>query len=321
LQMAQRMWADTEKIRAGFQEAFSSLDLPNRISPHQSPSSAFVPHAIMQSVDALRTEMLLDVSRALREVFSSVEELRETVAQLADKLKMPPEAEKALLRTAESLDQQARQSGAEVMDRLKDVLRELTRLQSDIAKGQDQTADVNARQSPADFIRSAAVTAARGLENLQLLANQTRGTDVQQQVLALPAKIGDEWTEVHIKFVKDKRNGEKKEGGGGHVSIYLNVAPSKLGSVTAHLDYHPPASLKLSFRFEKPEATQWFRNQASELREALSRAGLPGTALEFHTKRPAAVKTDAAAAPAPENALPNADANIIGRDGKVDFKV
>jgi hypothetical protein len=319
LQMAERLWANTEKIRAGFQEAFSSLDLPNRVSPHSF--GGMVSDVIAQSVDALRTEMLLDVSRALREVFSSVEELRDTAAKLSDGLRLPPEAERALLRAAESLEHQARQSGAEVMDRLKDVLRELNRLQADVSKGQEQ-GDAGVRHSPADLIRSAAVTAARGLESLLLLANQTRGLDVQQQVLALPAKIGDEWTEVHIKFVKDRRKGGGKKEGGGHVSVYLNVAPSKLGPVTAHLDYHPPAGLKVSCRFDKPEATRWFREQAGELREALSRAGLPGTALEFHTRRKTSATREKAVVSTAESADGGgADANVVGRDGKVDFKV
>jgi len=319
LQMAQRMWANTEKIRAGFQEAFSSLDLPNRVSPLESSPDKSTPHVIKQSVDALRTEILLDVSRALREVFSSVDELRNIVAQLAEKLRMLPEMEKALLRAAQDLELQARQSGAEVNERLKDILKELTRLQADAMRARESGAEAALRSSPADFIRNAITGAARGLENLQLLANQTRGMDIQQQVLALPVKIGEEWNEVHIKFVKDKRGGDKKKD--GHVSVYINVAPSKLGSVTAHLDFHPPASLKLSLQFEKPEATKWFREQAGELREVLSQAGLPGTALEFHTKRPTAVNTENKTASTLEKTEINKDIGIIGHDGKVDFKI
>ncbi|MCL2183655.1 MAG: hypothetical protein FWB85_09330 [Chitinispirillia bacterium] len=324
LKIAERMWANTEKIRAGFQEAFSSLDLPNRISPLDSQADKSAPHAIRQSIDALRTEMLLDVSRALREVFSSVEELRNLVSQLSEKLKMPPEFEKALLRATQELEQQARQSGAEVNDRLKDILKDLSRLQSDAMRARESGIESSMRQSPSDFIRSAITGAAKGLENLQLLASQTRGAELQQQVLALPVKIGEEWNEVHIKFVKEKRDGEeKKKAGGGHVSIYINVAPSKLGSVTAHLDYHPPSSLKLSLQFENPKATKWFREQSGELRAALSEAGLPGTALEFHTKRAAAVRAEKAAVPAAGAAdtVKDTSAGVIGHDGKVDFKV
>ena len=313
LQMAQRMWANTEKLRAGFQEAFSSLDLPNRVSPPDS-SGGTVSQVLRQSVDALRTEILLDVSKALREIFSSVGELSEIVEQFSDKLKGAPEAERALLRAAESLERQARQSGAEVMDRLKDVLRELNRAQADASRDQG----AGGRPSPADVIRSAALTAARGLESLQILSAQTRGADIQQQVFALPVKIGQEWTEVQVKFIKDRRRGEKKEGG-GHVSVYLNVAPSALGEVGAHLDFHPPTSLKLSFQFAKPEATLWFRERAGELREALANAGLPGAALEFHNRRARAVKPENADAREREGA----EAAEIGsgrKTGKVDFR-
>ncbi|MCL2219824.1 MAG: hypothetical protein FWC23_07165 [Chitinispirillia bacterium] len=322
LQMAERMWADTEKIRAGFREAFSSLDLPNRASPLEpAASDKSTPHVIRQSIDALRTEILLDVSRALREVFSSVEDLRNIVTQLSDKLKMLPEAEAALLRAVRDLEHQAHRSGAEVNDRLKDILRELNRLQSDATKAREPGADSMPRPSPADAVRSAIMGAARGLENLQLLASQTRGTELQQQVLALPVKIGEEWNEVHIKFVKDRKDGGEKKKSGGHVSIYINVAPSKLGSVTAHLDFYPPSSLKLSLGFEKPEVTNWFRERYGELRGALAEAGLPGTALEFHTSRAAAapaVKKDVSAAKPAET---ETKTGVIGLDGKVDFKV
>jgi len=318
---AQRLWANTEKIRAGFQEAFSSLDLPNRVSPLESPADKSAAQIIKQSADALRTEMLLDVSRALRDIFSSVEELRNLVAQLADKLKGLPETEAALLRAMRDLEQQARQSGAEVNERLKEILRELSRLQADAVKSREAGAEAAAR-SPADLIRSAVTGAARGLENLQLLANQTRGAEVQQQVLALPVKMGEEWTEVHVKFVKGKRDGKDKKTD-GHVSIYLNVAPSKLGSVTAHLDFHPPAALKLSLQSENPKATKWFREQASELRTALTEAGLPGTTLEFHTKRPATPKAEKKAAAAAKSGDTAASTNtgVVGSDGKVDFKI
>jgi hypothetical protein len=153
---------------------------------------------------------------------------------------------------------------------------------------------------------------------LQILSAQTRGADIQQQVFALPVKIGQEWTEVQVKFIQGRRRGEKKEGG-GHVSVYLNVAPSALGEVGAHLDFHPPASLKLSFQFAKPEATLWFRERAGELREALANAGLPGAALEFHNRRARAVKPESADALGREGA----EAVEIGggrKAGKVDFR-
>jgi len=323
LQIARRIWANTEKLRAGFREAFSTLDLQNRASPLDQPADDTTAGAVRRSADSLRTEMLLDVSKALRDVFSSVDELREIVSLLSSGQKALPEVEAALLRAVQALEHQARQSGTDVMERLKDVLRELNRLQADAARAQEQglAAGAASRSSPTEAIRAAALTAARSLENLQLLSAQTRTAETEQHLLAIPAKIGGEWTEVQIKFVKE-RKGEKGENKDGHVSIYLNVAPSALGQVTAHLDYHPP-NLKLAFQFEKPEVTRWFRQQSGELREALSQVGLPGTVLEFYNKRP--IGKDPAAPPRPSPVIDNdgvdsADGFEI-KNGRVDFKI
>jgi hypothetical protein len=318
LRLSQQMWAGAERLRDGFQEAFSSLDLQNRVSPLRLPPDQSAFGAIRQGADSLRTEVLLDVSRALREVNSALDGLREIASRLSCGPGLLPDAEKALLRAAESLERHARESGAEVAERLRGVLRELSRLQADAARAQGHTGAGAgaARPSPMDAIRSAALAAARGLENLQLLSAQARGAEAEQQFLALPVKIGGEWAEVQVKFVKER----KRAGGagGGHVSIYLKAAPSALGQVAAHLDYHPP-NLKLSFQFEKPEATAWFRERSGELRGALAEAGLPGAALEFNTRR-SAPKGGAASAPAPENADLGANAAGAAVDGKVDFR-
>lgn len=195
------------------------------------------------------------------------------------------------------------------MEKLKDVLKELNRLQSDVSRPQQDTANTARTQTPADVIRSAALTAARGLENLSLLTAQPRGAEVQQQVIALPVKMGQEWAEVQVKIVKDKRKSKNEGEKNKHVSIYLNTAPSKLGEITAHFDFHPPANLRLSVQFEKPEVTKWFKEQANELREALSQAGLPGTTLEFRNKRVVREKDTA-----------DTNVNII-KDDKVDYRV
>ena len=285
-QAARRLLDNTEKLRVGFQEAFSSLDLQSRVFPSDFSGGAGA-SAVRQSLDALRLETLLNASKALQDIFSIVEELRGAVELLSDKSREPTDAEKLLTRTAENLARQARQCGNEIADRLNDALRELNRMQTDSSRGDGELA---ARQSPAEVMRSAALTVAGGLESLHLLASAARGQELQQQVVALPVKIGDEWTEVQVKIIKE-REGKGKKGkkeGGGHVSVYLNAAPSMLGEVTAHLDYYPPASLKLSFQFVKPEATKWFRERATALRDAIAAAGLPGAALEFHTRqRPA----------------------------------
>jgi len=320
-QTARRVLDNTEKLRAGFQEAFSSLDLQSRVTPSDFSGGA-ESSAVRQSLDALRLETLLNASKALQDIFSIVEELRGAVELFSDKSRELTGAEKQLADAVENLARQARARGNEIADRLNDILRELNRMQQDGLKGDGIAA---ARRSPAEMMRSAALTAAGGLESLHLLASTARGQELQQQVVALPVKIGDEWTEVHVKIIKERKGKDKKEKkeGDGHVSVYLNVAPSMLGDVTAHLDYHPPASLKLSFQFGKPEATKWFREQAAALKEALSAAGLPGTALEFHTRRRPVrarrVEEDAQDAQNADNQSVT-PVGVGGGRGKVDFR-
>jgi hypothetical protein len=295
MQAARFVLAQTERLSSGLQSAFSSLDLQSRVSPSDfSNISASLPAsasggAVGQNIDALRVEILLDASRALQEVFSSIDGLREVAGRFfggGGWRAAASETEMARLRAAEVLAQNARQVGGEVTDALQNILRELSRMQAELLRSDVQ---LGAARSPADIVRAHALTAAGGLENLQLLAAQTRGLDdVRQQVFALPVKMGQEWTEVQVKFIKGRKKGsDGKDGGEKHVSVYLNVAPSALGEVAAHFDFHPPASLKLSCQFEKPEAARWFKDQAGAIRDTLSLAGLPGAALEFNVKRKA----------------------------------
>ncbi|MDR0306229.1 MAG: hypothetical protein LBI42_05235 [Chitinispirillales bacterium] len=305
LNLANRMWGEIEKLRSGFQEAFFSLDLQSRLSSLGSTSSSgqspFLTTA--QSIESLRLDLMMNVSKALQDVFSSVKELCTAASQLTDNLRMLPGVEKILRAVAETLEQQTRQSSEELTAKLKNVLKELTHLQAENARtiqqqaqqssanikpGSVQNSEQPQQNNPqsifGDSIKTAIQSAARGLETLQLLAAQTRGGDIQQQIVALPVKIGQEWTEVHVKFLKD-RSGAKKRSNTGHVSVYLNVAPSALGEVGAHLDFHPPANLKLSFQFERTNTKKWFMNQSANIREALAEVGLPGAVLEFRSKR------------------------------------
>jgi len=321
IRAGERLLASADNLRAEFQEAFASLDLQSRVFPSDVSGGA-EPAAVKQSLDALRLETLLNTSGALRNIFSIVDELRGVAGLFSGNLPEMASAEKLLMRAAEDLARQARQTCGEIIDRLNDILRELNRMQQDSSSVGGVLA---ARQSPAEIVRSAALTAAGGLESLNLLASAVRGQQLEQQVIALPVKIGEEWTEVQVKIIKERKGKGKKEkkAGDGHVSVYLNVAPSTLGEVTAHLDYHPPASLKLSLQFGKPEAAKWFRERAAALREALSAAGLPGAALEFHTKRrPTSAQQAGTGADAAESADNRAviATGVNGGKGKVDFR-
>ncbi|MCL2688507.1 MAG: hypothetical protein FWE57_01495 [Chitinispirillia bacterium] len=300
LNFTHNIWSETEKIRTGFQEVFSSLDLQNRISLLESSNiNERLLLANRQSIDSFRLDLMMDVSRALQEIFSAVKELNTTTSHLPENLRLSPETETALRNIVQTLEQKTYESSEMLTEKLKFVLKELTSMQGENTRAleqqnaQSQNVKPESTQSPqqnahtlgSDILRSAIQNAARGLETLQLLSAQTRGAgDTQQQIVALPVKIGEEWTEVHVKFLKDRKDSKKKNSD-GHVSVYLNVAPSTLGEVGAHLDFYPPANLKISFQFERAGTKKWFIDQSSQIREALSEAGLPGTVLEFRSKR------------------------------------
>jgi hypothetical protein len=292
LNLTHKMWSETEKLRTGFQEVFSSLDLQNRISLLESSNEQLL-LANRQSIDNFRLDLMMDVSRAIQEIFSSIKELSITASQIPENLRLPPEVETALRNIVQNLEQQTHQSSEMLTEKLKIVLRELTSMQAENTKALEQqntegksgSTQQNAHSLGTDLLRSAIQNAARGLETLQLLSAQTRGAgDMQQQIIVLPVKIGEEWTPIHVKFLKEKKSSKKKNTG-GHVSVYLNVAPSALGEVGAHLDFHPPANLKISFQFERVRTKKWFVEHSEQIREALAEAGLPGTMLEFRSKR------------------------------------
>ncbi|MCP3681743.1 MAG: hypothetical protein GY861_03545, partial [bacterium] len=85
-------------------------------------------------------------------------------------------------------------------------------------------------------IRQQVETALTRLESLQLLAKPTPTAEGQQQVLSLPIKFGDEWTDVNILLIK-KQNKKKGKAKGNRFSVRMNVAPSQCGPIVVNMDY------------------------------------------------------------------------------------
>jgi hypothetical protein len=129
------------------------------------------------------------------------------------------------------------------------------------------------------------------VESLQLLARQTPTASGDQQILALPIKIGEEWTEMQVRFIR-KRTG-KTGGDRRHYTVYVNVAPVLLGAISARLDYQDKQSLSLSMEFENPSTHRWFYEHKTELRDALIALGVPAPRIEIHRLRPVASATKA----------------------------
>jgi hypothetical protein len=140
------------------------------------------------------------------------------------------------------------------------------------------------------------------VESLQLLARQTTTASGDQQILALPVKIGDEWTEMHVRFIRQRTG----KGGGNHrrYTVYVNVAPALLGAIDARLDYQDKKSLSLSLDFESMATCQWFLDRKAQLRDALTALGVPSPRIEIVRPRPVSPdKEEAVAAPSSGTAI------------------
>ena len=199
-----------------------------------------------------------------------------------------------LLRATEASLREALQS---------DPARPLKNVTADPLPGEDQ--DRIAQEPPLNeraLLRQTVERMINRVESLQLLARQTTTASGDQQILALPVKIGDEWTEMHVRFIR------QRTGKGGadprRYTVFVNVAPSLLGAIDARLDYQDKKSLSLSLEFESQATYQWFIDRKASLREALCALGVPSPRIEIYRPRPLSPDKDGAvSAPATGNTI------------------
>lgn len=129
-------------------------------------------------------------------------------------------------------------------------------------------------------------TAIDRLESLQLLARQVSTNQGTQQIIALPIKFNDTWTEINVRFFH-RREHKKKQGSTGSVSVDINVAPPALGSLHAHLDYQSSRQLRLSITFERASSAEWFLKQREEIVRSIKSSGMVAVHLELRQERAA----------------------------------
>ncbi len=180
-----------------------------------------------------------------------------------------------------------------------EILSTLKKLQIDIGdfhkKNPEVAHSLSARQLPSsdqnltlqNFLRQTIESSINRLESLQLLARQIPSSEGQQQMLALPIKIGDEWTEVNISFFKKQPSaGKKKKSQSSTFSVLLNVSPKNLGSISIKMDYEIKKNLKIAMNFELESAKNYFQKFECELKSSLKSMGLPISFIEIRKKRP-----------------------------------
>ena len=136
---------------------------------------------------------------------------------------------------------------------------------------------------PVEMIRQQVETVLNHLESLQMLAKPTAGADGDQQVLVLPVNIGDEWTELRVKFIKE-RHGKGKGKEPKHVSVTLNIDLKLLGEVTATMEYELKKSLYISLTFDNEPAKKWFQKNRKDFLKALEGLGFKAIHLRIRNK-------------------------------------
>lgn len=128
------------------------------------------------------------------------------------------------------------------------------------------------------------------IESIQLLARQVDVQDGTSQILELPVKIGNEWTDVTLHFVK-KRTGKKGSDAQKHFTVQLDTAPSRLGQIHAVLDYEKGKNLSITMEFENKDVTAWFTRNQEPIRKSLQEHQVHFVNLHFKTPaHPAAQK-------------------------------
>ncbi|KMQ50989.1 hypothetical protein CHISP_2131 [Chitinispirillum alkaliphilum] len=133
-----------------------------------------------------------------------------------------------------------------------------------------------------EFMRQTAETLLNRLESLQLLSHSVPTGENQNQIIALPVKIGEEWNEVQLKVIRRRKKQNDREG--KEISIVLNVSPSSLGECFLQLDYSNTKYLSLNFSFERAETQRWFKSKRSEILDSIQKLGFNISRLDFATR-------------------------------------
>ncbi len=121
------------------------------------------------------------------------------------------------------------------------------------------------------------------IESLQVLARQVVTPDGTSQILELPVKIGNEWTDVTLQIIK--KEAPKKDGANAqkHFSICLDTAPSRLGGIHAVLDYEKGKNLSITMEFEQKEVASWFKVNQEKIRKSLQEGNIHFVSIHVKT--------------------------------------
>jgi len=248
-----RLFGFAEKPRADQSDA--SGRLPARQTTPQaaaSPAAAGRPDPPDQLTNGTSAP---EIEQTIRVLARSLTDLARDARQLAGG--QPPAAP----QPGDERHAVARRAG----DLVRAVQQQLQSIVNERAPGTSPIADLAAR-----FI---AETALNKLEMLQMLARPAQTADGTQQILALPMKIGNEWTDVRVQLIKKHSSGRKKKEGRKKYYVQIDAEPAALGAVQARLDYSPRRDLLVILSFARESARRWFEEHTPAILSALGPVG------------------------------------------------
>jgi hypothetical protein len=163
-----------------------------------------------------------------------------------------------------------------ILKNSKDITNKIENLFIQNLKDLQQTTNVSETDISRNFIeniRQNINNAINKIESLQILAKQVSFQDGQQQIICLPMKIDEQFTEVVFKFLK-KNKGHQKTGDKKNYQIVINVSPSRLGEINVKMDYNEKKHLNMNMEFEKEESRNFFLANLQKLIEAMEKHGI-----------------------------------------------
>lgn len=157
-------------------------------------------------------------------------------------------------------------------------------LESEFFSEKTASGDATAADGGSSIPRKVVEQLINRIESLQLLARQVATPEGSSQILELPVKIGNEWTDVTLQIIK--KEARKKDGTNAqkHFSIYLDTVPSRLGGIHAVLDYEKGKNLSITMEFEQKEAASWFKGNQENIRRSLQENNIHFVSIHLKTR-------------------------------------
>ena len=226
------------------------------------------PAAVSKNIQSIANRLSFDINR----LFDST---------LKDILTFLDKIGKDVEKNTEPLLRQINQSVSQMKQEIDQLQRTINRQIDNFTLRTEKALDSTLPEG----IRQQVETALSRLESLQILAKSTPTGDGQQQILSLPIKIGEEWTDVNILLIK-KRDKKKGKASGNNFAVRMYVSPSQTGSIIVTMNYQIKNKLTVRIEFEKNKARQWFDKHKAKLIDGLKENGMPSIALSLEAASP-----------------------------------